>query len=157
MPSRSDLVDAILELQARAAVERATRGPDVWLDVDLSMVQLKAIFLLSHHGALRVGAVGDLLALSPNATTSLLDRLEAGGLARRRADAEDRRAVLVELQPAGEALIERLLAAKSDAMRRALDRMSVAELDALHRGLAALLTALSAEEPADQSAEVSTA
>jgi DNA-binding MarR family transcriptional regulator len=145
MPSRSDLVDAILELQARAAVERATRGPDVWLDLDLSMAQVKAVFVLRHRGPLRVRALGDLLGLSPNATTALLDRLEAAGLACRGADADDRRAVLVALEPAGEALIEHLLAAKGDAMRHALDAMTVTDLEALHHGLAALLTALAAE------------
>lgn len=139
MATHEALVDSILELVRELAVARTTRAPDPWLEVGITMAQLKTVFVLRHRGALRIGTIGDLLDLSPNATTAMLDRMEECGLVRRRADTHDRRAVLVELQPDGEALFERLQAAGLNPMRRWLDGMRTDDLAALRRGMAALL------------------
>jgi DNA-binding MarR family transcriptional regulator len=48
------------------------------------------------------GELADLTGLSTGAMTKVIDRLEAAGFARRRPDPEDRRRVLVFMDPASE-------------------------------------------------------
>lgn len=64
----------------------------------------KVLGNLWHEGADHCCSPGELCAdleLSSGAMTSRLDRLERGGLIRRRPDPDDRRGVKVELTPAG--------------------------------------------------------
>ena len=138
MASRKHLVDDLQRLIATLGVASAATRPTPWLNVDLSMPQLKALMVLYHRGIVRVGEVARMLGLSPNATTAVLDRLEGEGLARRQADPTDRRAVLVELTEAGTAWIRELLSAKSRAFAELLDQLSLSDLEALHQGMAAL-------------------
>lgn len=60
---------------------------------------------------LTVGDVGRLISATPPATTRVVDRLVAEGLAYRRADATDRRRVLVVVSDAGRDLWRTLVAA----------------------------------------------
>lgn len=66
-------------------------------DFDMHPRDLEAISLLSLHGTSSAGDLGQKLGLTSGATTALIDRLVAGGFARRRTDRADRRKALVEL------------------------------------------------------------
>lgn len=147
MASRDKLVEAILEQMTEMAVARSTVGAEPWVATDLTMTELQAIAVLRHRGPLRVGAIGEALGLSPNATTTMLTRLEERGLAERGLDRRDRRVLLVDLLPAGETLFDQLQAAGIATMRRPLDAMAVADLEALRRGMAALLAQIREEVP----------
>ncbi|MEO1171851.1 MAG: MarR family transcriptional regulator [Myxococcota bacterium] len=59
---------------------------------------LRALNLLE-GGAIRAGEIADALSLTSGAVSTLIDRLEQRGLARRTPDPTDRRAVLVEPTP----------------------------------------------------------
>jgi DNA-binding MarR family transcriptional regulator len=59
----------------------------------------RCLDILDQEGPMTAGRLAELARISPGATTSLLDRLEAKGLARRTRDTEDRRRVLVEVTP----------------------------------------------------------
>jgi DNA-binding MarR family transcriptional regulator len=63
---------------------------------------------LLEHGALAPRMIGERLGLTSGSVTALVDRLEQQGYVRRKPDASDRRAVLVEATPLARA---RLLAA----------------------------------------------
>ena len=79
-----------------------------------------------------------MLAMSPNATTALLDRLEDEGLSQRQPDPTDRRAVLVGLTERGNEWITNLLSANVRDFGELLDELTVAELQALHLGMSAV-------------------
>lgn len=66
------------------------------------VVVMQAITRLGEPG---VGALADAARLSQATVTSLLDKLEARGLVRRRRDQEDRRRVFVELTAKGRELL----------------------------------------------------
>ena len=70
--------------------------------------------------------------------THHLRRMETEGLVTRRRDLDDRRAQLVELTPAGEALFARLLGVVSAFDRRLRAGFDAAELAALRASLARL-------------------
>jgi DNA-binding MarR family transcriptional regulator len=54
---------------------------------------------LQRNGPMTLSRLADLNPLSRPAMTTVVDRLEKAGYARRRPDSEDRRRVLVELTP----------------------------------------------------------
>lgn len=59
----------------------------------------RCLDILDQEGPMTAGRLAELARLSPGATTTLLDRLEDKGLARRTRDTADRRRVLVEVTP----------------------------------------------------------
>jgi DNA-binding MarR family transcriptional regulator len=77
------------------------------------------------------GRLAELSGLTTAAVTSVLDRLERAGYARRVRDQEDRRQVIVEVTPL---LLERaglIWGPLGDEAKAALARMSVEELQSL--------------------------
>jgi DNA-binding MarR family transcriptional regulator len=139
-PTRDAVIEAIQAMLVEFQEAQASQ-PQPWLQLDLSMVQLRALFLLDYVGAMRVGVLTQRLQLSPNATTSLLDHLEAALLVQRGADRSDRRAVLVSLTEDGAGLVRGLRKANAEQMGRRLARLSTDELAGFHIGIAGLLRA----------------
>jgi DNA-binding MarR family transcriptional regulator len=83
----------------------------------LTFARYEALVLLtfSSRGSLPLGKMGERLQVHPTSVTSIVDRLEAAGLAVRRRHPEDGRAVLAEITPEGRALVERATATLVDA------------------------------------------
>jgi DNA-binding MarR family transcriptional regulator len=73
----------------------------------LTFARYEALVLLSftRSGALPLGKIGDRLQVHPTSVTSIIDRLERDGLARRIPHPDDRRGVLAEITEAGRTLI----------------------------------------------------
>ena len=144
MARRADVVDALRELFLDLMQMRARLGPDPWFAHDLTMAQFRALLLLHQQGGdgIRVGAVVQALGRSPNATTSLLDRMAAAGLIVRELDPADRRAWRVTITEAGTALVNELTSAGTADLLDYLGRLTLPELEALHLGMGALHRAL---------------
>jgi DNA-binding MarR family transcriptional regulator len=147
------MVADLQRLIAGLGTAGAAMRPTLWLHVDLSMPQLKALIVLHHRGTVRVGEVAHMLTMSPNTTTAVLDRLEDQGLIRRRPDPTDRRAVLVALTERGGEWVAELLSASAQDFGEVLEQLSLSDLRALHQGVTALSRAL----PKGASEEVSSA
>jgi DNA-binding MarR family transcriptional regulator len=69
----------------------------------LTFPRYEALMLLSftRAGALPLGKIGERLQVHRTSVTNIIDKLEADGLVRRVPHAEDRRATLAEITPAG--------------------------------------------------------
>ncbi len=78
----------------------------------LTFARYEALVLLtfSSRGSLPLGKMGERLQVHPTSVTSIVDRLEASGLVVRRRHPEDGRAVLAQITPAGQALVEQATA-----------------------------------------------
>lgn len=74
----------------------------------LTFARYEALVLLvfSSRGALPLGKMGERLQVHPTSVTSIVRRLEAAGLVRRRPHPDDARAVLAEITDSGRALVE---------------------------------------------------
>lgn len=140
------LIAEVQELIHTIAFGRVAAPPEVWLQTDLSMGQLCALLVLQHGGPARVGALASALHMSPNATTAVVDRLEAAGFAERAPDPQDRRAVLVQTSAAGAATVEQLMSAGTQQLGGRLRQMSLDDLLALQRGGTALLRVMEREQ-----------
>lgn len=126
----------------RAAM-RVVRGGQVaeWTDLDLTMAQVKVLFLLHHEGPLRTGHIAARLDVKLPTVTSTVDGLVRRGLVQREDDPHDRRIVLVRLTPQGSALMERLQQGRQARIVALLAQMQPHEVAALEAGLRALIRA----------------
>ena len=68
----------------------------------------RCLDILDQEGPMTAGRLAQRARISPGATTTLLDRLERKGFARRTRDTQDRRRVLVEVTPQLRQMAERL-------------------------------------------------
>jgi len=82
-PRRAELLDRIVDLQMDVArLFESERARD-WLDVDLTIQQLKVVFLGVRLGSLTAGQIGRELHVGFSTVTGLVDRLAEQGLVSR--------------------------------------------------------------------------
>src|ERR671930_967684 len=68
----------------------------------INLTDLRCLDILGQRGPLTAGQLAEAMHLSSGAITTLVDRLERAGYARRVRDTVDRRRVLIELDPEAE-------------------------------------------------------
>src|SRR5262245_51259586 len=117
----------------------------VWMELDLSMAQLKTLVILHNTGAVTIGQVAEALGVGLPTASHLVDRLVQAQLAVRSEDPDDRRRTLAYLAPQGKELAERLHQGSRDQLQRWLTLLDDAILAELLQGLRALGRAASME------------
>ena len=100
--------------------------------------QFSVLTLLGNRGPLSMTELAAARRIALNTTSSLVDRLFAAGLVTRGGDPKDRRVVRVEITLKGRALVERLRAARHDAMRRLLEELTDEQVDQVLAAMPAL-------------------
>lgn len=111
----------------------------------LTQAQHTALRLLSGNASRRMSEIADYLDLTNSAATALIEKLAERGLVERHVDAQDKRAVLVALSPAGASLIEDIKVVVRRRMAELLARLSPAERYMALGGVEAIASALEAE------------
>jgi DNA-binding MarR family transcriptional regulator len=86
------------------------------------------------------------LDVSTGAMTNRLDKLEGRGLVRRAPDPNDRRGVLLELTPAGQARMEEYVSIGAQRERELLEGLSPTEKQELNQLLSKLLVSIRASD-----------
>ena len=144
---RADLMAQIMDLEPEMLRVLGPAQARVWVDVDLTMSQLKMMFVLSSamgpggsHG-LRVGEVARSLGVTLPTVTAVMDKLVERGLVRRAEDRLDRRQHVCRLTASGQELIHRLLAGRRAFTTNLLDHLDADELSSFLRGMQMLLVA----------------
>jgi len=116
---------------------RAATAP-VWMQLELTMAQLKTLFVLSDETAVPIGQVAETLGIGLPTASHLVERLVQAGLAERSEDAQDRRRMLARLSPSGAALSERLRQGGTDHLKYWFSQLNEEERSALLLGFRAL-------------------
>ena len=101
---------------------------------DITLGQLRLLFLLRREGSLPMGRIADVFDLTPAASTGFVARVERHGLVERRHRSDDRRVVETALTDTGRQFLEELSGIRIDTIRRAisaLQRSDLAEFDRL--------------------------
>jgi MarR family transcriptional regulator, organic hydroperoxide resistance regulator len=101
---------------------------DLWNAVDarlrsehgLQLTWFEPMQVMSKYAACRVFDIKEELALTVGGTSKLVDRIEAAGLCRRRANPDDRRSQIIELTPAGRRLLEEAIETFEDELQTRL-------------------------------------
>jgi len=112
---------------------------------DITLAQFRALVVLAGGGGLRASELAAALGVHQSTATRLCDRLVRKGLVGRSAEEADRRAVTVEVTPAGCRLVARVTRRRARDIAAVTARMSPAERDGAVAALAAF--AASAGEP----------
>ena len=121
-----------------------------FVDLDLTMAQLRALGVLRRWGRLCGRELANRLGVTPGTVVPLVDRLEERGYLRRVPDTSDRRLTWLELTPAGEALFRRLWLAGSEKVMRAVAQFTPAERRTFARLMNQIADYLEAEWVRDQ-------
>lgn len=122
---------------------------------DVSVTQCYALETLIHNGPMRLNALAELLWLDKSTASRVVDTLVRKQYVRRREDAEDRRAVTLEVTDSGRALhqdIRRGLIAEEREMLQTLPAdVRAGAVDLLNRlaHAAAIRSGLTDANPAD--------
>jgi DNA-binding MarR family transcriptional regulator len=100
---------------------------------DITPGHLRALRVLTRHGAMRLSELSGHLHIAPRSATEVADALESRGLIQRRPDPADRRAILVELTEQGASVLEAIRAARGTEAERVFSRLSDADRTDLAR------------------------
>jgi DNA-binding MarR family transcriptional regulator len=92
----------------------------------------RALDVIDQHRRITAGDLARELRLSTGAITTVVDRLERAGYARRLPDPDDRRRVLIEVTPVVEKLAEQIYGSAEETFGT-FARYSDEELEVLHR------------------------
>jgi DNA-binding MarR family transcriptional regulator len=111
-------------------------------ELDMSMGRLDVLQAIARTPNARVQDVARELSITVGGTSKAVDRIEAAGYGRRRANPEDRRSSIIELTPDGADLLERALVILDAELRlRVGDILPEANLTSLTTSLAMLRAA----------------
>lgn len=142
---RTAVIAAILREQQNISRAISASSRQIWVELDLSMAQLKTLITLYDAGALPIGQIAEALGIGQPTASHLVDRLVQSGYIDRTEDQIDRRRTLAELSPAGNELVEKLREVRVEPMQRWLAQLDDATLAALHLGIVALAATAKAE------------
>jgi DNA-binding MarR family transcriptional regulator len=93
----------------------------------------RAIDVIDRHGRLTAGELARELRLSPGAVTTIVDRLERAGYARRVPDPGDRRRVLIEVTPLVTEVSASIYGTPEEGFAENMGRWTAEEADTLLR------------------------
>ena len=138
--TKQDLITQIIQLHwAVLNLLQTSTRPD-WMELSMTMAQIKALFAISLGTGASINEVAEYLGVSQPTASQIVDKLVRGGLAARKESEKDRRIKLARLTEAGKDLVNRLYRGSEGPYRTRLSKMSEQDLLALHKGLQALLS-----------------
>jgi DNA-binding MarR family transcriptional regulator len=133
--SPQQLADALVKLSNHV---NRTASPDMFRvlgEVGLSFTQMKALFLLQEQDEMTVKDIAARLSMSLPAMSRSVDGLVQRGFVARRESETDRRSKQIALLPQGREVLDRVTAARENALVAFAAELSDAERTALHAAL----------------------
>jgi DNA-binding MarR family transcriptional regulator len=121
----------------------------LWQQAGVTLTQRRVLHRLA-NGERGQSELARGLGLSAASLTRLIDRLEERGLVSRRRDQEDRRRVVVDLEPAGQQVIGQTAILRGSPVHRAIETMPAANRRRLLGALRALVATARALEDAPE-------
>jgi DNA-binding MarR family transcriptional regulator len=138
----TDELADFLRLAIRPGQDEALR---LAAELDVSMSQLRALFLLDAHDTeFAVNELAERIGLSMGATSRALDHLVRAGLVSRTENDADRRVKRMAITAKGKRAMAGLASAKRAGLRSFVDGLEDGEREELSRALAPVLARLGA-------------
>jgi MarR family transcriptional regulator, organic hydroperoxide resistance regulator len=142
---QSTIIEEIIEEHRSILRAIGASAPSVWMELDLSMAQLKTLMTLYTGGPAPIGQIAEYLGVGQPTASHLVDRLVQTQLVLRMEDPLDRRRTLAQLSPGGEELAERINQVRFGTLRRWLAQLDDAMLEAFLQSSRALAAVARAE------------
>src|SRR5512134_3412861 len=140
MPESDDTEEIIRLHWSILATMQFTSRPD-WMELDMTMAQIKTLFTISQGEAVPVSRVAENLGVGQPTASHLVEKLVRQGFASRSENPEDRRVTLVRLTDQGEDLVRRLYQGGEEQYRAWVKTLNDEERKSLLNGLQALARA----------------
>lgn len=125
---RAALVAALNFAFRRMSADSVLHSQAIASRLGISSTDLECLDFVAMRGPLTAGELAQASGLTTGAITGVIDRLERAGFARRERDANDRRKVLVHLQPEVETRIAPMFEPMQHAANAVLETYSDEEL-----------------------------
>ncbi len=139
---KAQLVKRVIELQRQVNREiRKIASDDAWMELNLTIAQLKSLFFITNEGSTNSGKLAAALGVTPANVTGIVERLVEQGLISRTENPEDRRMLLLQPGDKGQALLADLRERHMARLSEVLEQMSRDEISTLVQGFTSLLKA----------------
>lgn len=150
---KADLIEQLVE--SHQEFYRALRPivPQEWLNIDLTMSQLKIALYLATEGPVRVSALASFLGVSMATMTGITDRLIQHDYIVRYDDPADRRAVICDLSEKGRNVINHMWEIGNLQMKTLLEKLDTRQLETIKEGLDSLLKAAAELQQSETAAQ----
>lgn len=119
---------------------------DEWMELEITLPQLKVLFLLFDQPPTRMSTLADGLNISSPSCTGLIDRLVKEGMVDREEDPSDRRLVLCALSERGREAVGRLWRLGKMHTEVLLEQMTLGELHKVAEAMTIFRRAMDALE-----------
>jgi DNA-binding MarR family transcriptional regulator len=155
-PAPTDRLAAVIADMAHAF---HAPGPGLpgWLAQDLTLAQVRTLFLIGHEAPLPMGRIAEILGVSVASASGIVERLERHGLVVRQHRTDDRRIVDCVLTDVGRGFIDEMSGRRIEMARRALDVLTPDELTEFHRLVCLIAERSVADGGAAQTADIAAA
>ena len=157
---RSDYVKKIFELgeALRQAHPDPTEHPPIpWAVLNLTMAQLRTLFLIVRQEKATSRELATALGVTPANITGIVNRLVRHGLVSRKRNPRDRRVLLLRATEKGRGLVEEMQTSMQEKMMsqlpKILEVMSLEDISALVQALSGFVAAVVANETGEEGTE----
>jgi MarR family transcriptional regulator, organic hydroperoxide resistance regulator len=135
------LINEIITLQQESNRILGKFSAEPWIDLSLTIAQLKCLFFIDAKEKTNFKKLSDALGVTPPNITGIVDRLVGDGLISRTENPEDRRINYLQTTIKGRTLVSNLRDHNNHQINHILDQMSYEDLASLAQGLNALVKA----------------
>lgn len=143
---KGEVIKEVFELYRRVNRTMRQHGPDAWMQLNLTILQVKSLFFITNHGFTNFKNLATALKVTPSNLTGVIDRLVEQGLVSRTENPEDRRMMVLKATEKGESLVGELRERRMSYLTKALTDLAPEELQAIKRGLALLARAAEVQD-----------
>jgi DNA-binding MarR family transcriptional regulator len=135
------LINRILELQRRFFHIMGGGEKEVWLELNVTIAQLKSLIFISSEGTTNFKTLATVMKVTPPDVTRIINRLVEQGLVSRQENPENRRIQILKVTDKGEILLKGLRERGPKQLSDILRLLSREDLSALQQGFSALVQA----------------
>jgi DNA-binding MarR family transcriptional regulator len=139
--NRTKLTEDVIDLEQQVNHAVGRYAPAAWMDLSLTIAQLKSLFFIDFEGSTNFRKLAEALGVTPSNVTGIVDHLVEQGLVSRTQNPEDRREMTLQATDKGKALVSNLKETGIKHMTQILSLLSLEELSSLAQGLSAFIRA----------------
>ncbi len=147
----NERIAEIINLYRQVNVLMRRDSPDVWMDLTLTVPQLKSLFFIANERTTNLKKLAVALKVTPSNVTGIVDRLVQQGLVTRQENPDDRRVSLLRTTEQGISVVDNLKERRSSYLSRILAQLGPEELSSLENGLGAMLREARRQEENNES------
>jgi MarR family transcriptional regulator, organic hydroperoxide resistance regulator len=139
--TKHELINKILDYQRQMGRHLKAETPNAWLELNLTMAQLKTLIFIYFEGVTNFKMVAAALGVTPPNVTGIIDRLVEQDLIKREENPQNRRMQMLSVTKTGKALLSELNERQTTHFSKILTTLSIEELSILIRGMEILASA----------------